>query len=156
MDELWHAAILDTQLYANLQDALGLVLHHRPSGASEKESEHREKRLSVMRAIYKACFSTDPLGCVLPQVSCQKPARSFRDPIAVFVRTPSGKSLTIIVERQANVEDMKSVIQNMEGIPVDQQRLMMAGRRLGYGTILGDNGIGNGSTLDLFPEQYGC
>lgn len=62
MDELWHAAILDTKLYAELQEALGLVLHHRPSGASDQESEHRERRLAVMKAIYRANFSTDPLG----------------------------------------------------------------------------------------------
>ena len=62
VDELWHAAILDTKFYADLQSAMGVVLHHRPSGAPEQESEPREKRLKKMSAMYTAFFSTNPLG----------------------------------------------------------------------------------------------
>ena len=61
MDEIWHAAILDTQFYASLQEALGVVIHHRPEGASDKEAAQRTKRLSVMEGIYKTFFSTNPL-----------------------------------------------------------------------------------------------
>ena len=43
MDEIWHAAILDTQFYASLQEALGVVIHHRPEGASDKEAAQRTK-----------------------------------------------------------------------------------------------------------------
>jgi|TARA_R110002060_G_scaffold27509_8_gene37363 hypothetical protein len=51
MDEIWHAAILDTQFYASLQEALGVVIHHRPEGASDKEAAQRTKRLSVMEGV---------------------------------------------------------------------------------------------------------
>ena len=61
VDELWHALILDTIVYHDLQDALQLSLHHRPAGGNAEESEDRKKRLAVMKAIYKIYFSTEPL-----------------------------------------------------------------------------------------------
>lgn len=60
MDKLWHAAILDTQFYKNLQVALDFNLRHRPAGASEKESEQRKKRLETMNGLYRAFFATEP------------------------------------------------------------------------------------------------
>ncbi|TVY56172.1 hypothetical protein LSUE1_G009540 [Lachnellula suecica] len=60
MDDLWHAAVLDTLFYADLQAAPGLTIHHRPSGASEGESELRQVRLDTVKSLYKGYFSTDP------------------------------------------------------------------------------------------------
>ena len=62
VDDMWHAAILDTKFYADLQSALGIVLHHNPSGASEQQTAQREKRLSTMRSLYRNFFATDPLA----------------------------------------------------------------------------------------------
>lgn len=60
MDELWHAAILDPRFYADLQVSLEVVLHHRPSGAAEAESQQREQRLAAMKGLYSGFFSEEP------------------------------------------------------------------------------------------------
>ncbi|KAF4618981.1 hypothetical protein G7Y89_g14866 [Cudoniella acicularis] len=62
MDTLWHAAILDTRFYAELQKALGCVLHHRPEGASDNEAEARKLRLASMEALYTVYFTSKPSG----------------------------------------------------------------------------------------------
>ncbi|KAF8853886.1 ubiquitin-domain-containing protein [Acephala macrosclerotiorum] len=158
MDELWHAAILDTQLYADLQDALGLVLHHRPSGASEQESGHREKRLAMMKAIYRASFSTNPLeyGRAAPQASRPQLAGHLRNPISIFVVSLSGMKISMTVDKQATIDTIKSVYENLEGVPADQQRLIFAGRQLEDEKTLEHYRIGNEATVHLVTRLIGC
>jgi hypothetical protein len=155
VDELWHAAILDTKLYAELQEALGLVLHHRPSGASDQESEHREKRLTVMKAIYRANFSADPLGRA-PQTSRPQPGPRILNPITIFVKTLTGNTHTLTLGMLATIDDVKSAIQSIDGTPVRDQRLLSAGRQLEDFMTLESCGIGNESTLHLATRLYGC
>ena len=156
MDELWHATILDTKLYADLQETLGLVLHHRPSGASDQESEHREKRLTVMKAIYRANFSTDPLGLAPPQTSRPQPGPRILNPISIFVRTLTGNIHTLTIDMLATIDDVKSAIQSIGGPPVRDQRLFYAGRVLEYGRTVESYGIGNESTVVLTTRLVGC
>ena len=160
MDQLWHAAILDTQLYADLQDALGLALHHQPSGASEQESEHREKRLTVMKAIYSACFSADPLGYAPPRPSRSQLAGRLRNRISISIKTLTQKTLTqktitLEVKPSDTINNVKSKIQDKDGISPNQQRLFFEGDLLHNG-VLGDYNIGHGSTLHLILELSGC
>lgn len=59
---MWHAAVLDTQMYAELQVKLRMTLHHRPSGASSKEEGARTMRRQTMTTLYRQFFQSDPIG----------------------------------------------------------------------------------------------
>ncbi|KAL5705381.1 hypothetical protein ACHQM5_023690 [Ranunculus cassubicifolius] len=87
---------------------------------------------------------------------CEGQTLNLISGMVIYVKTTRGMTHTLVVGGSDTVDDVKKMIEEKDGMPVDLQRLIFAGRQLEDQRNLSDCHIEDNSTISMVTRLRGC
>ena len=133
-----------------------LTLTVKPRDTIDDVKKQISKLMKIPKDKQRLFFGSKQLDDNLPTLKdCNIRHKSILElkPMQIHVRTPQDKKITLDVNPDDTIKNIKKKVQKKEGIPVDEQRLLFGDDELENGPTLDDYRIPHGATLDLEGMQ---
>lgn len=152
-DVLWHQLLERPKLYDAVCKRIGAteIIDHNPDGANDDDAVKEKRREAAKRVIEQLHVEHFCHETARPQQAGDQQGR-----MKLYVMTLTGETITTFMWPNNTVEDFKLRIQDQEGFPLDQQRLIFAGKELEDRRTLDSYGIQDSSTFHLVLRLRGC
>lgn len=117
----------------------------------------RDYFISIMNEKQREKYRENYLDQFIPFEELISFSKSFysNDSFIVYIKSLTGRSIDIEITHQMSIEEMKMIVQEKEGIPIDQQRFIFAGKQLDDTTIAGMYNITKEANISLVLRLRG-
>ena len=131
VDQVWHVHLLKPKLYAKFcQEVFEQLIDHDLDGTNSTD-EKKKERLLRTKELYKQVFNQDPIDSIWKTPDDSTEENDAKDEtFEVHIKSLTGRTITISSSFHETVKDLKNKLLEKEGIPTEQQRLILAGQQL--------------------------